>query len=304
MFGAKRFESINRLLNQAFADKTGKIGKKMLIAAHRGSWGGNVAENTKLAFSISLDMGADMFECDLSISADGVLYAYHNRQEERTFGIKEHIHTLHSGKINKLTYINSVGLDSGVHVELFEDVVAHFRNGELYNIDRAWTFLPEVAALLNKYPWAINQALIKSPVSVTTLDFLQNCPDKYMYMPIVHSMKDVETVLSYTDINTVGMELIAQTPEDDLFLDDNIQYIKSKRLFIWVNAITLGAGERWDLFGGLDDDLALTAGPDVSWGKMVSKGADIIQTDWPYQLREYLGCYREGYREESVTIGY
>ncbi|MCL2420861.1 MAG: glycerophosphodiester phosphodiesterase family protein [Defluviitaleaceae bacterium] len=285
MFGAQQYEDINKLLNQAFA------AKKVLIAAHRGTWGGNIAENTCLAYKIALDMGADMFECDVSKSTDGVLYAFHNREEERCFGIKEDLLTLPSEEIDKLIYRNSLYLNSGARIERLKEVAAHFKNGELYNIDRAWDYLPEVLAVLDKFPHAIKQALIKSPVKAEVLNFLQNCPQKYMYMPIVYSMEDVQTVLSYTDINTVGMELIAKSPEAELFQDENIRYIKDKGLFIWANAITLGAGERWVLFGGLDDDLALTEGADAAWGELVKKGVDIIQTDWPYQVKTFLDGY-------------
>ncbi len=44
----------------------------MLIAVHRGTWGGNVIQNTVQAYRIALDMGGDIFECDAALSADGV----------------------------------------------------------------------------------------------------------------------------------------------------------------------------------------------------------------------------------------
>ena len=55
---------------------------KVLIAVHRGAWGGNVIENTIPSFELALQMGADMFECDLSKSTDGVLFAFHDTYEQ------------------------------------------------------------------------------------------------------------------------------------------------------------------------------------------------------------------------------
>ena len=166
-------------------------------------------------------------------------------------------------------------------------MVSFFKNGELYNVDRSWGKLPETIEVLKKYPWAIKQALIKSHTEEASLEFLNKCPQKFMYMPIVFSINDVEKALSYPDINIVGMELIAHKPEDELFLDETIKYLHHRQLFAWVNSITLSNLPQHILFGGLDDDTALLKSKDEAWGKLFQKGIDIIQTDWPLQLKNY-----------------
>lgn len=258
---------------------------------HRGVWGGNVVENTILSCQLAREMGADMFECDLSKSTDGVLYAFHDGGEKRMLGIESNIETLSSAEIDALTYYNSIGEASGAHIERFETIASFFKNGELYNIDRAWGKLPETIAVLKQYPWSIEQALIKSPVQQDVLEFLNACPEKYMFMPIAYSMADVEKVLSYDDINVVGIELIAKTPVDELFQDSSIQYIHSRKLFTWANAITLSGLPQQALFGGLDDDTALRKSKDDAWGELFHKRLDVIQTDWPLQLKKYRDNY-------------
>jgi len=281
MFGKDCYKEINELLNKAFEKK------KTLIAVHRGTWGGNVIGNTIPAFQMALDTGADMFELDVSKSTDGVLYSFHDGWEKQMFFIDKNIETLSSSEIDKLIYYNTIGLPSGERVNLLESVVSFFRNGELYNVDRSWDKLPETVAVLSKYPWAIKQALLKSPVKNNVLEFLNECPHKYMFMPIVNSMKNLEKALSYPDINIVGVELIAAKPEDEMFQNEAIEYIHSKRLFTWVNAIVLSCIPQHTLYGGLDDDTALFKSKDDSWGKLFEKGIDIIQTDWPIQLLKY-----------------
>lgn len=281
MFGKKCYGEINELLNKQFAKS------RVLIAVHRGSWGGNVLGNTIPAFQMALDSGADMFELDVSVSTDGVLYAYHDNSEKHLLHIDANIETLSSAQIEKLCYYNTIGEPSGVHIELLESVFSFFKNGELYNVDRCWGKLPQTAALLDRYPWVIKQALFKSPVKENVLEFLNGCPRKIMYMPIVYSMQDIEKVLSYPEINLVGMELIANRPEDELFQDDVIRYLHDRQLFAWVNAITLSNLPQHILYGGLDDNTALFKDKDASWGKLLKKGIDILQTDWPFQLRKY-----------------
>ena len=118
-------------------------------------------------------------------------------------------------------------------------------------------------------------------------------PVKYMFMPICYSLADVDKALSYEGINVVGAEIIAFTPEDELFSDEAIAYIHGKGLYCWVNAITLGDFNKHDdspragLFGGLDDDTSILGDPADGWGKLMDKGIDILQTDWPSLLHAY-----------------
>ena len=281
MFGKDCYREINEGLNRAFEKN------KVLIASHRGAWGGNIVENTIPSFELALEMGADMFECDVSKSTDGVLYSFHDGGEKRKLGVDKNIELLSSSEINELIFINSIGLPSGVKVALFESIVAHFKDGELYNVDRSWTKFPETIAVLQKYPWALKQALIKTPVMDDVLEFLNRWPNKFMYMPIVRSMEEVNKALSYGDVNLVGMEIIAETQEDELFSDDTIKYLHDKGVFAWVNSLTLSSLSRHILYGGLDDDMALLKSSDESWGRILKKGADIVQTDWPVQFKKY-----------------
>ena len=59
MYGKKEYAHINALLNQKIEEK------KHLIAVHRGTWHGNIIQNTIPAYRISLKMGADMVEADI-----------------------------------------------------------------------------------------------------------------------------------------------------------------------------------------------------------------------------------------------
>jgi len=281
MFGKNCYSEINGLLNRAFEKN------RVLIAVHRGTWGGNIIGNTIPAFQMALNSGGDMFELDVSKSTDNVLYSFHDGHEKHILHFDANIETLSSSEINKFVYFNNIGMPSGVHIDPLDSVISFFRNGELYNVDRAWGKLPETVDLLIRYPWAVKQAIIKSPVIEKALEFLNECPHKFMFMPIIHSMDDLEKALSYPGINLVGMELIAGKPEDDLYQDDTIRYIHDRNLYVWVNAITLSGLQRHILFGGLDDNTALLKDKDSAWGELFRKGIDVIQTDWPVQLKEY-----------------
>ncbi|MBC5629224.1 glycerophosphodiester phosphodiesterase family protein [Clostridium sp. NSJ-6] len=283
MVGKEKYRDINSLLNKKINEK------KVLIAVHRGSPGGNIIENTIPAYHNSLRLGGDMFEMDVIKSTDGILYTFHDGTERRNLKEEDNIKTMSSEKIDSLFYYNSIGAPSEFKVERFEDVVKEFNKGELYNIDRAWDIFPEVFEALNKYDYAIGQALFKSPVKKEILEFLEKNEKKYMYMPIVYSLEEIEEVLSYENINLVGLEIIAKDTECDLFNDDVLDRLKSKGLFLWVNAITLD--KEIVLYGKLDDNISVIEGPENGWGKLFEKKIDIIQTDWPSLLKEYRDKY-------------
>ena len=76
--------------------------KKLLIAAHRGSFGGSIIDNTELSAKVAISLGADIVELDAIRSTDGVLYTYHDGGEKRSFEIDKNIKTLSSKEIKEL----------------------------------------------------------------------------------------------------------------------------------------------------------------------------------------------------------
>ena len=55
---------------------------------------------------------------------------------------------------------------------------------------------------------------------------------------------------------------------------------------VWCNSLSLA--KRLVYGAGYDDLRSLTQGGDQGWGILAAKGVDIIQTDWPYEAKQYL----------------
>lgn len=279
MFGKARYSEINQLLNQKFNDRG------VLVAVHRGSSGGNIIENTIPAYNAALWQGGDLLEVDAARSADGVIYAFHDGGEPRLLNESDNIGTMDSARVDQLPCYNSLYKPNDTRLERLEQILTYFKGGEvLLNIDRAWDFWPELFELLDKHDM-MNQIILKGHVTTETLELFEQYPKKYMFMPIIFNAKEIETVLSYSNINLVGMELIVESDADPLFQNGLIERLHGLDLFVWANAITLDDNTK--LFGGLDDDVSIIQGPDLGWGKMLEKGIDVIQTDWPALLYAY-----------------
>lgn len=288
-YGKEKYKEINRNLNNLIANK------KCLISVHRGSRGGNIIENSIEAFKIAYDFGADMVELDIAKSTDGVLYCFHDTTEHYNLRMNRNIQTLPSSVIDELKLHNSIGVETEKHIVRFEEVLKFFNKPtQLLNIDRAFDSMEKLDLLLNlldKYPNCINQVLYKSPVREEVLQKFNEHKIKYMYMPIVYSMKDFEILEKYENINVVGAEVIIRNEDSEFLKDNNLQKIKDKGLFIWLNGITLGNGPKWSLSNFYNDDTSLMNGPETGWKHLLDWDAKIIQTDWPYFLKNYINKY-------------
>lgn len=280
--GQMRYAQINTPLSQKLAQK------KCLIAAHRGSWGGNIAQNTVGAYKAALQMGADIVETDVNATTDGVLYSFHDGNEQRVFGVEKSIRQMDSKEVESYHPINTCNELTAARINRLTEVLDFLSHGELLNIDRAWNIIPQLLEVLDRYPNAKYQVVIKAPLKAkAAYEYLNAHPVKYMFMPICYSFEDVEAALSYPDLNVVGCEIIAFDEQMELFSDESIQRIHDRNLFVWVNAVTLGDVGVRPLYAKLDDDVSVLEDPSLGWGKLFEKKIDVMQTDWPALLYQY-----------------
>lgn len=256
----------------------------VLIAAHRGTCGGNVIQNTCLAYENALLHGADMIEIDVIMSTDGEFYAFHNGQEKLVLGLDKDINQMTSQEIDSSPCVNQIGLVTDKKIERLGSILEQFRGRCLINIDRSWFYWKEVITYLDTFHMA-DQIVIKSPVDKDLLQTLQDSHSDIMYMPIVKTIKEWEMVNEYK-FNLVAAELIFEDLNSP-FLDKKfIEGLHDRHILAWANAITLD--DTTILSAKLDDNNAITHSFDENWGKLVDMGFDIIQTDWPALVKQYL----------------
>ncbi len=75
--------------------------RKFLNIAHRG-FSAKYPENTLVAFREGIRAGADGFECDLRLTADGVVVIFHDNNLKRLCGISGRIENLPYSEVRKL----------------------------------------------------------------------------------------------------------------------------------------------------------------------------------------------------------
>ncbi|WP_300362384.1 glycerophosphodiester phosphodiesterase family protein [Fusobacterium sp.] len=256
--------------------------KGFLIAAHRGSFGGSVIDNTELSSKVALAMGADIVEMDVIKSTDEVLYAFHDGEEPRRFGIEENIKTLSSKEIDELDYKNVLGEKTGQRVNRLEDLLLSLKGKCFINLDRSWDYLKEVFELVKKLEME-DQIIIKTHPTDEAFDFLTKNENKLMYMVIASKKEDVLKFM-VPEINMVAAELLFESEDSEVIENEFLNYLKNKNIKIWINSITLGS--RFNLSAHYDDNLSILNDGE-GWRWLIDKGVDIIQTDWPALVKNY-----------------
>lgn len=268
--------------NRPIADAIAR--KKVLTAAHRGTCGGNVVWNTTLSYQNALLHGADMIEIDVSMTRDGVFFAFHNTEEEAEFGKKCDIREMTSKEVEEINVLNSIRNTSGQRVERLENVLPKFRGRCLINIDRSWFYWEKVIAFLKSMEMD-DQILLKSGAEDDYLRQLADSESGLMYMPIIRTIDEWEKVKQY-NINVCAAELIFDTLDHPFTDPGFLKELQDQGIAPWVNVITLNDTDI--LSGGLDDNHAIAEGFDGNWGKLIDMGFQILQTDWPALLRGYI----------------
>lgn len=282
--GRTEHEAVNRVLNEHLA----RI--RPLVVAHRGTAIGSIAENTSAAAAAALASGADVVEIDVTESVDGAFFAFHDGAEPRLLGIEENLGRLTARQIRSLRYIHVERPGRSSPVEPLLDLLAGLRPADgtpppLVNVDRSWhswrTLLPALDELA-----MTGQLLLKSPADLAEpLEVLRRHKVKYPYLPICSRPDQLEAVLEDRELNTVGVELLADDLEHPFLDPELLGDLHRRGHFVLVNAEVLTNGV--PLFAGHDDERAVLHGPDAGWGPLVDLGADMIQTDWPWLLSAY-----------------
>ncbi|MBZ2194764.1 glycerophosphodiester phosphodiesterase family protein [Occultella gossypii] len=294
MFGQTRFAA----MNAAFNARLGEYGT--LVAVHRGTGLASIVENTRDAVTAAVASGGDLVEIDVVASADGEFFAFHDGNERRLLGVDMAILDLPAAQIDTLRYVHADRPGRVSRVERLLDLLAHFRGSTLFNVDRSWHWWPTLLPALDGLDMP-GQLLLKSRAwDGEHARLLREHPVKYPYMPICGSVEDAFAHLDDPELNTVGVELLA-TDASSPFLDAAfVADLRRRGVFVLVNAEVLTTGV--PLFAGYDDEAAVLGSPEQGWGPLFELGVDVIQTDWPWLLRDYRNTRVPASREVSDGV--
>lgn len=264
--------------------------KKPLIAVHRAKSGGSIIENTIPAALSAIRSGADIIEFDVSKTLDGKIVVFHSNMELKLFHRPIKVNLLPLKIVKKLQLFGSYGGKSGYVLDTLEEYLAALKGKCLLNFDRIWDAdvkkCLEIVGKLDMFDQIIIKALPNKAGKriIKELSAYKNAH----FMAIIRKVRDYEIMSEWCSEYGVPLSIVEVVfkTENELSSNEFIERMHSEGKLIWANAINLH--KKAEMCAGHGDNVSITSGPDKGWGWLVEKGYDIIQTDWPSILKDYL----------------
>ena len=256
-----------------------------IIVAHRGAAGGNIPCNTLPAYEAALLQGADMLETDVSCTADGTLVIFHPGMEQEHLGFDGHIEDLTWEQVSRLRYVNGDRTPTQLGLMRFDELLERFKGRCYINVDKFWSN-PEAIYRAIRDHGMIDQVLVKSELSEDVLRVLEEVAPELPFMPIVRETHPMHKALMARNINYVGAEVLFRSDDSPLAGETFLERMHRDGKLVWVNSIVYNY--QAVLAGGHSDDSALAVSREYGWGWLGDRGFDMIQTDWPMMLIDYL----------------
>lgn len=270
--GHARIEDLRRRLETPRADD-------VMVVAHRACWK-EAPENSVAAIQDCIEMGVDMVEIDVQATADGQLVLMHDDTVDRTTNGSGRVRDLTLAELKTLFLRDGIGGSDAAltthRIPTLEEALDAAEGQILVNLDAKGEVLLHGLVEALKLGRTDHILFKGSGLSQQDLAFFK---DSY-FMPIVRDGEGpVRDLIDHYDVvNPVAVEMVYQDPA---FLDDYAQTIAAAGKRIWANTM-------WEGLAGQNTDSAALTDPDTHWGYLVSRGVNMIQTDEPRSLLDYL----------------
>jgi len=256
---------------------------KVIISAHRCSWR-TAPENSVQALKDCIKMGVDIAEFDLNRTKDGHLIVMHDNTIDRTTTGKGKPQDYSLDEIKKFKLKALTGAPTRHKIPTLEEMLTVAKGKIIVNIDKGYPYFEQAMKIVKKL--GMTQQVIYNVSYELPFDSLvahYGKIDSLLYLMTVVSPSNpgVDKIIeSYKCHKRTIIQTVFAT--DTVRILSRIHTIRQTNA-VWFNAL-------WaDHSAGHDDDIAVKENkPDETWGWLIGKGANIIQTDRPKELLKYI----------------
>jgi len=255
----------------------------VLVTAHRGDWR-NTPENSIQALKNCIAMGVDIMELDLKKTKDGHLVIMHDQTIDRTTTGKGNVSDYSLAELKTFFLRAGSGHPTKHRVPTFKEILSIAKNKIIIDVDKGYDYYPQVIKELREQGM-IGQAIVNVKGSTPLSQIEQEIgkiEEDITIMPIV-DMKRADASAIINSYKPHQKTIIQAN-----FSTDTLAVLKSMASLranygLWINSL-------WpEQNGGHDDDLAVEENKkEESWGWLINHKANLIQTDRPKELIEYL----------------
>ena len=253
--------------------------RRVLIAAHRGTAGGNIPCNTLIAYELALRDGADIIELDVSRSLDGGLFCFHPGMEPVMYVDPTPIAELNAERAASRLLRNQDMSETIYHSPTLDEALELLKDRCLVAVDKFWKWIPEIAACIRRHGMQ-EQVLCKLQDKPQHYEVCAHYAADLPILPVIWT-EDRSTCASYAKgVRIAGVEALFAREEAPIASESYIDKQHQMGRMLWVNPIVYNNKDI--LTAGHTDDIAVAGNPDQG----------ILHTDWTAQLRRYLNAGR------------
>lgn len=237
----------------------------VMIAAHRGAHLED-PENSMAAFRKSVELGIDIIELDVRCTKDGVLVLVHDKTVDRTTNGKGNVKDLTFEEIRKLRLKHNGQLTEEV-VPTLEEALSFAKGKIMIDLDiKAADCIESIMETVNKTNTA-DQCLFFVGEAEHAKKIKEKNP-AFLTLLRTNSVKEATEYFKTVKSDAIHIDESHNTAEV-------IKGIKANGARVWHNAL-----------GPVDKEVG--AGNTAAFEKAVNTGANIIQTDYPALLKQFL----------------
>lgn len=273
----------NHKIDQLLKQLKNSTGSDVLVISHRGDWR-NFPENSLEAFSSAIDMGVDMIEMDVAKTKDNQLVIMHDKTLDRTTTGKGLVSDWTLDALRKLYLKDGLGIETKCKIPTLEEALIVCKGKALVNLDKSYDFFNQaydIAKKTNTTKQIVMKGSDKTVEQVMT-DFGTKL-DTITFMPIINldNQPNAQQIIDdyQTKLKVKAFEIVFSKDTSNVLT--RFPQIKEKGSRIWVNSL-------WaSLNAGYEDNEAVK-NKDSIYGWYLKKGVNMIQTDRPQLLIDYL----------------
>ena len=266
----------------------------VMVVAHRACWR-LAPENSIAAIKECIRIGVDVIEIDVRRTKDNHLVVIHDSSVDRT--------TNGTGDVSKLTLNelralvlkeNSGGEGASLtdqKIPTLEEALMVAKGRILINLDAKAKVRKKAIYLAHK-TGTLRQIIMKMSTHSPFSSKLRKSGilGRSFFMPIIHDEGEALSKIAsrFDRLGPVAYEVIYKTED---FLMEGVAIVAAQRARLWVNTM-------WDRLSPGHSDAEAIKDPDAHWGYLISLGVNMIQTDRPQVLIDYLAQRKNITRKE------
>jgi len=240
--------------------------KTVLIAAHRGAHIGN-CENSILSTKQSIKLGVDIIELDVKVTKDGIPVLMHDGSIDRTTNGKGKVEDYTLAELKQFRLRNWLGILTDETIPTFEEVLKVAKGKIMIDVDLKTGTLEPVVEVIKRME--MQDQVFYFDNDYDALLSIRKIDEKSMFMPRAYSYEMADSALKV--FNPVVVHI------DPKFYTEKVTtLIRENGARIWINS--LGEADGMMRYGGMEE----------VFGKLTIFGANIIQTNEPAMLLEYV----------------